>query len=284
MPPAPAVMVKRHLTTPSYGSAERRPVLARGARVTNQRGGTGLRPIMIALMGLTFSLSALPAHAVDLPPAPILDDADEPSDAGLYLRGDIGVIDQLVTRGGRDPASTLPLVRSRFDRDVVIGGGLGYQLSPWFRTDVTVDHRFEAAFKGTRLAPATLQVLDRADFEATTLLVNGYVDLPLWSGVTPYVGAGIGASYNRLSDAKRQVSSDLISGNLPLPSRTETAFAWALMGGLAFDIGASFKIDLGYRYTHLGSARTHSTGLDAPIRAKDIDAHEFRVGARYMFD
>jgi opacity protein-like surface antigen len=241
---------------------------------------------MIALAGLTFSLAALPAHAVDLPPAPILDDADEPSDSGLYLRGDIGVIDQLVARGGRDPgtASTPPLIRSRFDRDVVIGGGLGYQLSPWFRADVTIDHRFEAAFKGTRLAPVPFQVLDRAEFEATTLLVNGYVDLPLWSGLTPYLGAGIGASYNRLSDAERQISSDLISANLPLPSRTETAFAWALMGGMAFDLGANFKIDLGYRYTHLGSARTHMVGAESPIRVKDIDAHEVRIGARYVFD
>jgi opacity protein-like surface antigen len=244
-----------------------------------------LRQLTIALAGLAFSLTALPAHAVDLPPAPILD-ADDASDGGFYLRGDIGVIDQLVTRGGRDLGlvSSLPLVRSRFDRDVAIGGGLGYQLSPWFRSDLTVDHRFEAAFRGTRLAPAPFQVLDRADFEATTLLVNAYVDLPLWNRVTPYLGAGVGASYNRLSDAERQVSSDLASGGARLPSRTQTGFAWALMGGVAFDLGVGFKIDLGYRYAHLGSAGTQVVGLEEPIRAKDIDAHEFRIGARYMFD
>jgi opacity protein-like surface antigen len=261
-------------------------VPAQDASVTHQRGGSGLRSITIALASLFLSLVALPAHAVDLPPAPVLDDKDDPADSGWYLRGDIGVIDWLVTRGGREfgPVSTLPLVRTRFDRDVALGGGVGFQLFPWVRGDVTVDHRFEAAFKGTRLAPAPLQVLDRAEFEATTLLVNGYVDLPLWSGVTPYVGAGIGASYNRLSDAEREFSSDIISGTVLLPSRTDTTLAWALMGGVALDIGTNFKIDLGYRYSHLGSARTHSAGLEPAIRVDDIDAHEFRIGARYMFN
>jgi opacity protein-like surface antigen len=278
-------MVKDHLTVPPYGRT-RHPVREPDADDTDQSGGSGLRSITIALASLALSLATLPARAVDLPPAPILDDKDDPAESGFYLRGDIGAIDQLVTRRGREfgPASTLPLVRSRFDRDVVLGGGVGFQLFPWFRTDVTIDHRFEATFKGTRLAPAPLQVLDRADFDATTLLLNGYVDLPLWSGITPYLGAGIGASYNRLSDAEREFSSDIISGTAPLPSRTNAAFAWALMGGVALDLGTSFKIDLGYRYTHLGDARTHSAGLEPEIRAGNIDAHEFRIGARYMFN
>ena len=30
-------------------------------------------------------------------------------------------------------------------------------------------------------------------------MVNGYVDLGTWSGITPYVGAGVGFAYNKLS-------------------------------------------------------------------------------------
>jgi opacity protein-like surface antigen len=56
------------------------------------------------------------------------------------------------------------------------------------------------------------------------------------------------------------------------------------MAGLAADVGSGFKIDVGYRYTHLGDARTRLDGVQAGIRTKDIEAHEFRVGARYMIE
>jgi opacity protein-like surface antigen len=246
-----------------------------------------LRLPTIALASLALGLATLSAHAVDLPPAPVLDDADEPIGSGWYLRGDIGAVDQLVMSGGRDfgSASAPPLVRARFDRDVVVGGGVGYQFSSWFRTDVTVDHRFGARFKGTRFASDSYHAMDRADFEATTFLINVYVDLALWSGVTPYLGAGIGVSHNRFDSAERDVYGPLATtGILSLPSRSETALAWALIGGVAFDLGANFKIDLGYRYTQLGNARTRIEGPEALIRAKDLGAHEFRIGARYVFN
>ena len=43
-------------------------------------------------------------------------------------------------------------------------------------------------------------------------------------------------------------------------------------------------VDLGYRYIHLGDVRTR---IDAPgpgIKTDELDAHEIRVGARYMID
>jgi opacity protein-like surface antigen len=245
-----------------------------------------LRLLTIVLASLAFGLAVLPAHAVDLPPAPILDEADEAAESGWYLRGDVGAVDQLVTRGGRDfgSAFTPPLVRTRFERDVVIGGGIGYQFSPWFRADVTVDRRFDARIKGTRFASETSHALDRADFDATTLFLNGYVDLALWDGITPYIGAGIGMSRNRLDGAERNLYGPEVSTVLTLPSRSETALAWTLMGGVAFDLGTNLKLDLGYRYTHLGHARTGSDGAEPLIRARNISAHEFRIGARYVFD
>jgi opacity protein-like surface antigen len=242
---------------------------------------------MIALASLALSAAAPSAYAADLPPAPILDDTDESDGSGWYLRGDIGAMDRILSPGGRDygSASVPPLVRARFDRVASVGGGVGYRLSPWLRTDVTVDRRFGATFKGTRFGSASAQALDQADFDATTFLVNGYVDLDLWSGITPYLGAGIGVSLNRFDSAKRETGGP--TGPIaivPLPSRTETALAWALMAGVAVDLNDNLKIDLGYRYAHLGSVGTRTVGAGALIRAKDMSAHEFRIGARYMLD
>jgi opacity protein-like surface antigen len=246
-----------------------------------------LRLTMIALASLALSAAASSARSADLPPAPILDDTDEPDDSGWYLRGDIGAMDQILSRGGRDfgSASLPPLVKAGFDRDVTIGGGVGYRLSPWFRADVTVDHRFGGTFKGTRFTSASNHALDRADLDATTFLVNGYVDLDLWGGITPYLGAGIGVSRNRFANPEREtIAPDGTTAIMPLTSRTENVLGWALMAGVAVDLSANLKLDLGYRYTHLGSVGIHADGADGLIRAKDMGAHEFRIGARYMLD
>lgn len=245
-----------------------------------------MRLTTIALAGLALSLTSPLARAADLPPAPILDETDEPVGSGWYLRGDIGAIDRLASRGGRDfgSADLPPLVKARFNEGVAAGGGIGYQFAPWLRTDVTIDHRFNASFKGARFTSGATYALDRSDYEATTFLVNAYVDLGFWSGITPYIGAGIGGSRNRFASAERKRFASGVADTLGLPSRTDNALAWALMGGVAFDLGTNLKLDLGYRYTHLGNARTGTAGTEALVRAKDVSAHEFRIGARYMLD
>ncbi len=69
---------------------------------------------------------------------------------------------------------------------------------------------------------------------------------------------------------------------LVLPSQHETLLAWALMGGVAFDLSANFKLDLGYRYSHLDGGGFEVGNM--PIRPRRIGAHEFRIGARYLLD
>lgn len=245
-----------------------------------------MRLMTFAILGLAMSVAGFPTRAAELPPAPVLDDeADEDFGSGWYLRGDVGVVDQLRAGRGRDPGTVLtpPLARTRFDRDWVLGGGVGYRFSSWFRSDLTVDHRFGAAFKGLRLDSGA--AMDRADFDATAVLVNGYVDLPFWNGITPYLGAGLGVSINRFGSAERLVQQASMPGAIvALPSRTQTAFAWALMGGVAIDLTNSLKLDLGYRYTRLGDARTRFDGSEPGIGARDIVAHEIRIGARVMID
>lgn len=242
-----------------------------------------MRQTFLALAAVALTLAGRMAHAADLPPAPVLDDADEPSGSGWYLRGDIGA-DEPALRHGRDlgTVATPPLAKARFDRDTSVSAGIGYQVAPWLRSDVTIDRRFGGAYKGSRFGASSL-AFDRADLEATTVLLNAYIDLPLWSGVTPYLGGGIGISRNRFDDAERIVGS----GGSPvvLPSRTETALAWALTGGVAFDLTDRLKLDLAYRYSHLGWARTGFADIgEPPIRARSIGTHELRIGARYMFD
>lgn len=248
--------------------------------------------VMILLSGVVCGLAATPGRAADLrssplPPAPMLETSEDTVEVGngWYLRGDIGYVDYDRVRDTPfGPAGTVALNGERMQHAISFGGGIGYQLTSLVRADVTIDHRLGASLRGVRPDP-TLTIRDEAELESTTYLLNGYVDLGTWSGITPYVGAGVGVASNRFTDVTREVSlGGAFVGRIDLPRYTSTNFAWALMAGIAADLGSGFKVDLGYRYTHMGDAHTRSDDLRAGIRAKDVDAHEFRIGARYMID
>jgi opacity protein-like surface antigen len=182
------------------------------------------------------------------------------------------------------PAGTVALNGERLGHSVSFGGGIGYQFTNMVRADVTIDHRLGATFRGVRPDP-TLTIRDDADLESTTYLLNGYVDLANWSGITPYVGAGVGVASNRFTEVTREVNlGNAFVARIDLPRYTSTNLAWALMAGLSADLGSGFKVDLGYRYMHMGDAHTRPEDLQAGIRTKDVNAHEFRIGARYMIE
>ena len=237
----------------------------------------------LALAALAFCCPGI-ALAVDLPPAPVLDDEEEALGSGWYLRGDAGGADPSISRHSRDLGSVgfSSLFNGRLERGVTASVGLGYQASPWFRAEVAVDHRFAASFRGARFASNGTNALDRGEAQATSIFLNGYVDLPLWDGITPYLGAGIGVSRVRFADYEREVTgpSGLIA-TAGLRSETETVLAWTLMGGVAFDLTRNLKVDLGYRYSRLNGS---DFDREAAIRPGQINAHEFRIGARYLFD
>ncbi len=62
-----------------------------------------------------------------------------------------------------------------------------------------------------------------------------------------------------------------------------TSLAWALTGGVSYEIGAGFAIDANYRYVNLGRAKTGLDDFGFGTRLKDISANEVRVGLRYSF-
>jgi opacity protein-like surface antigen len=237
-------------------------------------------------------LVAAPAQAADLlPPAPVLDYGEEVVEIGTgwYLRGDIGYVDY---NRPKDLSFGLPGTRTldgeRLDKTWSVGGGIGYAFTNGFRADVTVDYRIGAEFSGTRPIGVDYSlgyVRDQTDFESTTALFNTYFDLGTWSGITPYVGAGIGVSGNRFTNISREAwTAGTPAGSAGLQPHTAYSLAWALMGGVAVDVGSGFKVDLGYRFVHLGDARTRTDDFAYGIRTSRLHAHEFRIGARYMID
>ncbi|MGJ3265225.1 MAG: outer membrane protein [Salinarimonas sp.] len=250
-------------------------------------------PLLAAVAaGLLPAFAAAPARAADiLPPLPALDGpvAAAPVGAGWYLRGDIGYA------AYRDPEATaraggasVPLVGEALDAAPVAGLGAGYRFNSWLRADLTVDHRFanEATlFAGVPNGGAR----GVADLSSTTALANAYLDLGTWHGFTPYVGAGLGYAWNRFADytvsgctAPCAIGGVGLASGALTPEATKGGFAWALMAGVAVDLGRSLSLDLGYRYVALGEAALTTTG-GTLIETGSLDAHEARVGVRWRF-
>ena len=132
--------------------------------------------------------------------------------------------------------------------------------------DGTLEYRFGGRLRSTYaiadpapLAARPFVFADRvgAGLSSLVALMNGYVDLGDWWGVTPFVGAGIGVADNALSGVSDQgilwgARTVAPVGGL-FSNGARTNFAWALMAGLNFRIAPSLKLEIGYRYLNLGS-------------------------------
>lgn len=245
---------------------------------------------IVALTGL-FAATGSAASAADLtraflPSTSVVVRETRESPLGWYLRGDVGYADY--KRPDADFAIqpfTASFSHENLGNAAVVGAGLGYRFNPNVRLDLTLDHTFDARFKGTVPATAAALMTDRAAFETSTFMVNGYLDFRPVMGFTPYVGAGIGMAHNVLSrhivttydPVTGEETSERFAGG------DAFNFAWALMAGLGYQLSSNFTLDLGYRYVSLGDVKTRSYGDGTGVDVGSLGAHEIRMGVRYTF-
>lgn len=209
--------------------------------------------------------------------------------------------------------------------------GFGYKINNWFRTDVTLgirqDKTVNTTSAGTFACPLEVRGVDQlnpdgsttpigitalenqcrqtqnASLRRMTVMFNAFIDLGTWSGVTPFVGVGVGGAYGRVRAISRWIDT---ANNMPyaatltapggypltwLPfdkgyqfgvqnkyrnmSKSQLNFAWALMAGFAFDVSPNAKLELSYRYLNMGK---WGQATSANV------AHDYRIGFRYMID
>lgn len=260
-----------------------------------------LKQLMAAgVAGIALLTVLSPAHAADYPmpsaPPPMFEDAPGiPAELGTgwYLRGDVGYVDYDKPREALGYSQGVPFDKITLQETVSVGGGIGYAFNGLFRADVTVDYRADARIKA--LSSGTNYVegfsTDSLKLESTTALVNAYVDLGRWHGITPYIGAGVGVAHNMLHSYTSRVTciTDLCRANftgesVPHPAGAKNSLAYAVMAGAAVDVGSGFKVDVGYRYLSMGESQTKLDTDGFGIKLKPLDMHEVRVGLRYMID
>jgi opacity protein-like surface antigen len=260
---------------------------------------------ILTLAGLVAASASTAALAADLMPSP------PPSYApvsmpledfgGWYLRGDAGISQY---RNGKFSSPDLPpaqFYNQDFGAGSFVGIGVGYQFNSWLRADVTGEYRFSKGFKafdridfdaGGGLRGTTHEIT-HGDYTAGVVMVNGYVDLGTWLGITPFVGAGVGFAHHMLSGFSDQ--SINVIGGVASPSggsignASKTSFAWAIHAGLGYDVTPNFKVELAYRFMHLGDMRTGALNCFcgatySPLRVKGLEAHEIKLGMRWLLN
>ncbi len=181
-----------------------------------------------------------------------------------YLRGDVGY------SINEDPDISLSgtsFTGEEIDESWSIGAGFGYNFTDNIRGDLTLDHRFEMDVTGTN--PLT-SAQSAATLASTVGLANLYYDFQDREEFAPYLGAGIGWTYNEMDGQTGAATQD-----------ESFELALAAMAGFSYRLGGEWLFDAGYRFLYLGGAQTGSTATAGALSIDDIYAHELRIGFRY---
>jgi opacity protein-like surface antigen len=263
---------------------------------------------ILALAGAAAAMSTV-AMAADFPPALPQPLVQVTSDSGWYLRGDVGVtvqkfaaFDHFQTNPNFVWPASWQIVQKETDDSTFIGFGAGYQFNSWLRVDVTGEHRTAAKFKAigsfTEFCPGGATCFDQFDgsHAAEVFLLNAYVDLGTWWCLTPFIGAGVGGSWNSVTAV-----SDLGIENIFAPGfgfssadATNWTLAWSAQAGLAYNVSNNLKLEMAFRYLNLGSPKTpvvncssvgcvNTGGPAAFYTLTNFDSFDFKLGMRWLF-
>jgi len=247
-----------------------------------------------ALLAVLFAGLAGHAVAADLPepveeaPPPVVE--AQPIDVGgWYIRGDLDYhkstirgIDYMTYAVDPCNCSVTPGSKSfdfgKLKGGFSLGGGVGYKINDYFRTDLTADYWFKSNFNG-QTSDLTTVSTEVSRMSALLVLANAYVDIGTYHGITPYVGAGIGGAHIKWDTVHDPNTTETNPGS------SNWRFAYALMAGASYCLTDRVILDAGYRFTHIQGGRMFEfdTSSSGPGFDGGINTHEVRGGLRYQF-
>ena len=213
---------------------------------------------------------------VTLPPPALERPVEHPQyfSSGWYLRGDLGYRFQHIGDLSSGDLTQVPTPAStKQDNSYVFGLGAGIK-QDWLRLDVTGDYTWRSKYKAD-YAGGTFS----GKVESFTIMGNGYVDLGTWYGVTPYVGAGLGAANLIFSSYENPSAAAPMQSTAVPVSRWNVA--WSVMAGLSYTVAPNMLIDFGYRHIDMGNI---IGGPNEQLMVKKLTGDEVRIGFRYLLD
>ena len=252
-------------------------------------------------------VSSTAIYAADLPePPPQMVYLPAPccGTGGWYLRGDIGIgvqtfseFDFTQTNSAFVWPSSWQIVQKDIQDTAIFGFGVGYVVNNWLRVDVTGEYRTEAAFKATGSysgnfcngGVGTCFDVNSGNISSSVFMANAYVDLGTWWCLTPFIGAGVGGAYNRITGVQDNGIIPNAGFGYTLNDNSAWSLAWNMQAGLTYNVNNNLKIDFSWRYLSLGSPQTAIVQCQntpycpaAFYTLKDMTSQDFRIGFRWM--
>jgi opacity protein-like surface antigen len=269
---------------------------------------TLIRTAGLAAASLTLAAAlALPAAAADLgnaggrgsikdySPAPMARSAAGPCyyriDTGYSFSSDPTLHWNAVNNNVIDSRVTSTHLDGGWLAEAGFGCGSG---SRGLRGDVTFGYHGERDIYGTTGVfatggtPAAISSKILSSIQTYTGMVNAYYDLGNLGGFVPYVGAGVGLAYHRMSDYTLPNWTFSNPPNYAVRGDNDLSLAWSLMAGAGWQVSDRAIVDFGYRYIDFGRASTarndnNGNAQVTRLHADSLDAHEIKIGLRYHF-
>ncbi|WP_441233855.1 outer membrane protein [Bradyrhizobium sp. 930_D9_N1_4] len=260
-----------------------------------------MRSVKSLLAAGAASLISSMAFAADMPiaaPPPMYAPPAPPADfGGWYLRGDVGMTNQRAKSiDGALPAGYSKTTEGLgFDSAGLFDLGAGYRFNNWFRADVIGQYRGRSNLHGSDnvVGPGFVGVNNYSGSKSEwVVMANAYVDLGTWWCITPFIGAGVGGSYNKVSgfrDDGVSYSGGVLSNSVAyFADNGKWNLAWAAHAGLAYKVNPGFTVELAYSYMNLGDGapgnyRLFDNSASGPtsIKIRDITSHDIKLGVRW---
>ena len=248
---------------------------------------------MALALGALALLPLTPVHAADYDPPIYVDQAPDyvPVEvgSGWYLRGDVSYLAQKSFKD-QDFATDTAAFSDKED-PIFASIGFGYHFNDYLRADLNLGYlpgnEIGVGYDDTVtvVAPDTATVASASlKNYALSAILNGYVDLGTYVGITPYLGAGIGVvrSKRSLSASYFTDNSDPSDDFVVSDSKTQYSLAYTLNAGLAYQVSKNVSVDLGYQYFSAPNAEyVTAESLDSYPVKKGISNHQVKLGLRY---
>jgi OOP family OmpA-OmpF porin len=156
----------------------------------------------------------------------------------FYVKGDLG--------GNLTQDATLneffgpvaPDTKVKFDPGFRAGLAGGYQLTDWFAGEVEIgymENHIDSITGADRVHDSW--------FANIPFLVNGKLQYPNSSPITPYIGAGVGFSEALLRVGRIDLAGTSLHGDI-----ADTVFAYQAFAGLRYRINDQMGLSVEYRY------------------------------------
>lgn len=260
----------------------------------------------MAILGLTGVAQAADMGGPFKAPTVVPPLADTTASSGWYLRGDVGIginrTPKFSSTGpaGIDTNANASWLAREIGDTPFISAGVGYQFTDYLRGDITAEYRASTRFRANARYPRTPTDVAYPFYDgslsSTVVLANAYADLGNYNGLTPYIGAGVGAAYNKLGDTYQHTSfpaygtyADGVMGG-----QGKWNFAWALHTGVTWDVNSRLKLDMGYSYKSLGSVKSGELRCNENpnvvrqcnewLTLKNLASNDLHVGMRWLLD